>query len=63
MERKGSDEPAESTTGNVDSTDHAADVPLAEVTSQTTFEFTDQQSSATALDSAIESSYQSLSAS
>lgn len=63
VERKGSDEPAESTTANVDSTVLAADVPLAEVTSQTTFEFTDQQSSATTLDSAIESSYQSLTAS
>ncbi|WP_414880904.1 tetratricopeptide repeat protein [Pseudomonas brassicacearum] len=62
VERQGSDVPAESTTGNVDSTDHAADVPLAEVASQTTFEFTEQQCSAPTLDSAIESSFQSLSA-
>ncbi|MBJ2290552.1 hypothetical protein JFT44_11465 [Pseudomonas sp. MF5691] len=63
VEGQGSDEPAESTTGNVDSTEHAAEVPLAELASQTTFEFTEQQCSAPTLDSTIESSSQSLSAS
>lgn len=63
VEGQGSDEPAESNTGNVDSTEHAADVPLAELASQTTFEFTEQQCSAPTLDSTIESSSQSLSAS
>lgn len=54
------DEPAESTTGNVDSAEHAADVPLAEVASQTNFDFSKQQCSAPTLDSAIEDSTQSL---
>lgn len=63
VERQDSDQPAESTTGNVESTDHAADLSLAELTPQTTFEFTEQQCSTPTLDSAIESSSQSLSVS
>ena len=60
VEAQGNDEPAESTTGNVDSAEHAADVPLAEVASQTNFDFSKQQYSAPTLDSAIEGSTQSL---
>ncbi len=63
VERQDSDQPAESTTGNVESTDHAADLSLAELTPQTTFEFTEQQCSTPTLDSAIKSSSQSLSVS
>ncbi|WP_248741633.1 MULTISPECIES: hypothetical protein [unclassified Pseudomonas] len=63
MERQDSDQPAESTTGNVECTDHTADLSLAELTPQTTFEFTVKQCSAPTLDSSIESSSQSLSVS
>lgn len=63
VERQGSDGPAESTTGNVASTEHAADVPLVEVASQTTFEFSEPHCSTPTHDSAIESSSQSLSVS
>lgn len=59
-EGQGNDEPAGSTTGNVESTELAADVPLAEVASQTTFDFSEQQCSVPTLGAAIEDSPQSL---
>lgn len=61
VEKQDSDEPAESTTGSVESTGQAADLSLTELTLQTTFEFTEQKCSAPTLDSAIESASQPLS--